>query len=74
MNLYLKEEIERFRIKSLENKDVFTIDEVLEKFRELEMDLETVNEEMRELRLDLENNYARIPDKEFYEISDKDFV
>jgi chromosome segregation ATPase len=63
------------------NKDLVSVEELLDKIselaakvEELEDDLKEAKREYQDLEDDLEDNYRPIPLKEMYGISDKDFI
>jgi hypothetical protein len=56
------------------NKDVVTIDELLDKLVELDDELYEQKEKYRELEEDLRDNYKPYTNEELYGISDRDFL
>lgn len=63
------------------NKDLVSIEELLDKIselasrvEELEDDLKEAKREYQDLEQDLEDNYRPIPLKEMYGVSDRDFI
>lgn len=56
------------------NKDIVTIDEILEKLNELDDELYEQKERYRELEEEVRECYRPIPLNDFYGVSDKDFL
>ena len=56
------------------DKDLVSIDDLLNKICELDDEIEHLEEEKRNLEQDIEDNYKPIPVAEQVGISDKDFI
>ena len=56
------------------NKDIVSIEEILEKLLELDDELYEQKEKYRELEEDLRDNYKPYTNEELYGISDRDFL
>lgn len=56
------------------NKDVVSIDDILDKLKELDDELYEQKEKYKELEDDLRDNYKPYSNEELYGISDRDFI
>lgn len=56
------------------NKDLVTIEEILEKIEDLSDELEHTKEEFEDFKRDVEDNYRRLEVSEQLDISDKNFI
>ena len=56
-----------------ENKDIYSIQEILSRLEDLYFDVERLEEELKGLEQDIEDNYRPIPISEQVGISDRDF-
>lgn len=77
----LKECDDVYVLDEFKNKDLVSVEELLDKIselssrvEELEDDLNEVKREYEDLEQDMEDNYKRIPLSEMYGISNKDFI
>lgn len=77
----LKECDDVYVLDEFRNKDLVSIEELLDKIGELSSRVEELEDELNEakrdyedLEQDLEDNYKRIPLSEMYGISNKDFI
>lgn len=83
MNTYvnLKQCDDPYVIDEFRNKDLVSIEELLDKISELSSRVEELEDELNEkqreyddLEQDLEDNYKPISLKEMYGVSDRDFI
>lgn len=83
MNTYvnLKECDDVYVLDEFKNKDLVSVEELLDKIselssrvEELEDDLNEAKREYEDLEQDLEDNYKPISLKEMYGVSDRDFI
>ena len=56
-----------YNLKSFKEKDVYTLDEILDIIQDLESEKFRLEEELEDLKQDMEENYKRIPVEEQYE-------
>lgn len=56
------------------NKDLITIEEMLEKIEDLSDELEHTKEEFEDFKKDVEDNYRRLEVEEQLDISDRNFL
>lgn len=56
------------------NRDLVTMEELLQKIEDLSDELEHTKEEFEDFKKDVEDNYKRIPVEEQLDISDRDFI
>lgn len=70
MNVVMKE----FDLEHFKEKDVYSIEEVLEIIEDMEMEIKILQEKVDELEHDIEENYTRKEDNEDYGVYDHDFI
>ena len=77
----LKEIDDVYVTDEFKNKDLVSVDDLLEKISELAAEVERLEDDLKEakrdykdLEDDLEDNYRPIPLKELYGVSDRDFI
>lgn len=56
------------------NRDLVSIDDLLDKIEDLTFELEAVKEEYEDFKRDVEDNYKYMPIDEQVGISDRDFI
>lgn len=56
------------------NRDLVSIDDLLDKIEDLTFELEAVKEEYEDFKRDVEDNYKYMPIDEQVDISDRDFI
>lgn len=63
-----------YEVKSLREKDLYTLDELIDVIRDLECDKNALEEKYNDLVQDVEDNYVRRTISEQVDISDRDFI
>lgn len=76
----LKECNDVYVLDEFRNKDLVSVDDLLDKISELSAEVEKLQDDLKEVKReyedleeDLEDNYKPIPLKEMYGVSDRDF-
>lgn len=70
MNVVMKD----YDLKHFKEKDIYSIEEVLEIIEDMEREIDILQGKVDELEHDIEENYTRKEDKEDYGIYDHDFI
>lgn len=60
--------------KYFDEKDFYSIAELIAIIEDIDSDKERLEEELEDLKQDIEDNYKPITPEEMYGISDKDFI
>lgn len=60
--------------KYFDEKDFYSIAELIAIIEDIDSDKERLEEELEDLKQDIEDNYKQITPEEMYGISDKDFI